>query len=445
MERTLYYDNFAFLMDIDMKTYEYIHKSEKNVKTNIEESANNLRKAFEHEINQIAKDNGMSFFGDEKRIAYVICELKKNNLLPRLNNEKKIKVHSPDPNNQYKLIEDGYDLLRVVGNRGSHEREKNKDIYGKIILNDITLNIALDLFHKLMIKVHNVEYVERYNQSRMFIEDYSVYKAERVPEWDKSGCLWQYKACKVDSEGKVIQYAIIKQFNQKTFKNLLLRNMKLYNEATSLSEKTMPSGLTPMQEITPYNNNNQYYIIAYTFGKEPEKIESILEELNLDERINLCKKILEIFDEMHGYEKPIYHRLLNPDCVYVCKKGSNYIPYIIDFSFAKINSSNETVKAKLPSAKEAKSYGIYCKYLAPEYEKIDMTKIISNDEWRRIDLYALGVLMADVAMGIITAKTIDYEELIDNNIPEEIAERITLLHCEDPMERIEIKQVLEVM
>lgn len=437
------FDNFSFLKPINIKLYAELHKCESNSRIDPANSAHCSRKAFEILIDKMICDNEISICEEDKSLQRQIEKLSKANALIDLG---VIEYETLQANNRNKC--DAYQYLRMLGNRGSHS---DKRVWYKPKFSFNNLVLALELLHRLAQHVYRDQlvgiYINRYDRSKMPIGRYFIYSVKRLPEWDKSGCLFEYKGVLADEDLGIRRFAIIRQYSTKMDKTLVLRNSKCFYEASKSGETIIPEGMAQFEEINEYSEGVAYYLIAYTFPSEPyELTDDILKTLNYSERISVCSSIINAFSKLHGFKEPIYHRLLNPSCIYVCKTNlGKYMPYIINFSFAKIEGSNKTVKVSAYSARnELIRMKKYDKYIAPE-TAFQFEHNSKQIEWDKVDVFSLGMLMADILKGEFSSTVLSFEDLLNIGVSEELSKTIALMCADDPCDRPELTDVQAII
>lgn len=228
---------------------------------------------------------------------------------------------------------------------------------------------------------------------------YEITKAFVPEDSERTGCTMEYEA-RACSIGNYTEWAIIREYN----KNNVDKNFALREQQTTILKRHNRAGVPSarVEIITNFDDEETpFYIIAYNFTRKPQKLEDIIKNIDYSERYDICLNIVEHFQKLHNSPTPIYHRMLNHNCVYLedCSDiGSGWDVSVLKFHFSKI-VSNKNIYTVFMQAKHASNITAdesEKKYIAPEWSMYE--EIL---DWDKIDIFSLGVLFADILSGKI--------------------------------------------
>ena len=414
--------NFLFLKKHDEELFEYAYTAEANAFIDLKVSGNNMRAALEKLVRICGAANpvldivlqgelvdSLSLLSDQVSLQKKgFIQRNQKAILPSTDVKKKVKVQRIKVDNTGKETKKGnisldqYDLVRMYANSCVHVPNPDQ-WYLKLTYENCIK--SLNSLHWILRKYYGEK--ASFDVNKMPIGKYEIIKSETISTDEKmTSCEQEFLAVENNSRGEAYKYQIIRIYNkgagniEKESENyrLMLRNQNTFEEASKYSDTQIPEGMTNFETIVPVNKTAEFYVVRYEFtGARPYKLLERINEINLVQRLRICERLCSAIDAMHHYEVPIYHRMLNPDCVYICEKRGKWTPYIVKFDFAKI--AWDDIKATvIMGAKKAyemtKEIKKKQRYLAPEWQNLGDN--VTNESWRAIDIYALGVLIRDI-------------------------------------------------
>lgn len=455
--------NFGFLADIDKDLYSKAHEMESIARTNFARSGQLCRQVMEkmatEAINRLGVANKILTSKKLNNDNLPMCKmalgrkykvLANKDLLQSMDSaiEKAtfpaLKDVTYSLANGKKRTSGGYEFLRMLGNTGSHASGNPEDIeinYQAILTGiQFAYNVACAMYKK------DDEPVRPFDESRMPILNYHILSGYTPDDSARSKCIKEFTAELREGDGKKKRYAILRMYDKKAAvkQAFMIRNQTSFSEASSVSIDSVPEGMTLLRELTPINSpSTNFYIIAYIFNKEPFPLAKKLFEIkDLNTKMRMCARLARCVENLHNSEIPICCRLLNFESVYV-SEFREWVPYIIKFDYSKISDKSApaaTVYKNAKSASEdAKTQRKLAKYIPYEWDQLDQSADI--DAWKKVDVYSLGILMADILEGKISDQPADLENLLQKGVPEETLEMIDLMISEDPCCRPDIDEV----
>ncbi len=291
--------------------------------------------------------------------------------------------------------------LRTFGNSFHHNRKENSNdpIY---VCNFYHMLDCAKQLHKYLQKHFNINPIKPFNINIVPIvnkseEYYFEIISENKNDINKlfTSCSHEYNAMYYKGSNTP-RYAVLQLFekeNKTMSKKALERCVTTYNEN---SNNTFGEAIKDIKALSYTVKDDGYYILAYIFKKEPQVMsEKLLQTLNFEERLDICKKIAEIICNLHnGDEVKIYHRLLNFNCIYLCQDidGAKWYPAVTKLNFAKMDTAYQATaldndkKETIVAIKNLK----LTKYIPEEWFSV------ASEEGEFIDIYSLGVLFYDI-------------------------------------------------
>lgn len=432
--------NFDFVKNIDSRLYRKLCDAEKTSRTDFETSGHNIRKALEIIVGIITEHTKIDGVNLKKLdLKSKLDLLQEIGILPDLG---KVKFTYENE----KIGEaDYYIFMRRYGNACSHQN--NNFISPKICYENTVkclkgCHLLLQCYYKEQIP----DRMQGFDENIMPIEEYHVIKSYVPNDKVRSKCEREFLAYIENSEGEKDFYAVLRLYRKTDiYAHFLQRNHKCFVEASKESIITVPEGMAKMREVTSINSDKStFYIISYIFNREPHELnQKVLREMSLEQRIKLCSRITDCMYNLHTSKVPIEHRMLNYECIFVCRFRNEWIPYIIKFDFAKIEAQaiKRTVFENAVKAKDKLKDRRLSKYLPPEWEV--MLKFDDID-WTKVDIYSLGVLFSDILAGEIRETLVTLDELEELEVSEEILELLDLMRADEPKARFGIQKVKEI-
>lgn len=450
--------NFSFIYHINRDLYEKLYSAEKQARTNFRNSGHECRDALEmfiqlilnrYKLTNVCKKQDLRTKIDSLRdeqflqnVGYLVKgeSLRDKPILPDLGT-----VSFKCANGEKNTI-NYWDYIRKYGNMCSHgdfQPTAAKLSYKNTIKCLRGLFLLLKIYYKDRIS----DSISDFDENIMPIEEYCVYKSYIPNDSSRSKCMREFLAYIPDENGEKSFYAILRLYNKEDSNEVfMLRNQKCFTEASKVSFTSVPDGMTRMRELVPKDSQNStFYIISYIFNQEPYPLtETLLQKMSLSQRVKLCCRIVNCLDNLHTLSTPIFHRMLNYECIFVCEIRGEWIPYIIKFDYAKIlfNEMIGTVYVHALEAKEKLKEEKLNKYLPPEWNRLSQT--ISDEAWAKVDIYSLGILFADILVGRIGVKPISMDEVEELDLSDEVLDLLDIMRAEDPKERWSIEDVKEI-
>ena len=463
------YGNFAFMYDIHRGIYDWLSIAEKNARLNIQNTGNPIRQALELFVKDLIGEHGLSadipldldlaeklrLLNDERtlRAAGYLApgqRIDQKPLLPyaaydRVRRRYAYEVrYTVNKDNAVGFeVESGsyYYLVRKVGNTFSHPEENQGDPR-KTFDN---LCIALDAFYKILIKRYRVKNMPAFSRNKMPIGEFIVDSTMEPEDKILSGCTMEFMAHIPSRLGKT--YALLRQYPKGNLdENFIQRNADCFDVATMSTPSGVPDGMTRMRALNQIDSNNEFYVIAYLFNQPAQVLSNeILRKLSLQQRLELCKELVEALQTLHTLAHPIQHRLLNFNSIYVTEYENKWTPHIVKLDFAKINIGvpiqgfTVGVQAAEASAELLKQQ-LTARYLAPEW-KTEKTKDVN---WEQVDIYSLGVMLLDILNGQSSLVSIDtvIDQVSALGLPESLVELVAEMTNEASGQRTKLAPVL---
>ena len=468
------YGNFAFMYSINRDIYEQLSKAERNARIDFQDTGNPIRKALElFAADLIDTHNLSAFIPAELELAEKLRLLNHaqtlqdagylapgqpiwqkpllpynayNRNLGRYNDEVQYTVTASDNQAGYEMKSGSYYyFLRKFGNAFSHAGELD----GEPEKNFENLCKALRVFHKILIKAYHVPGVPPFSVNKMPIGEFIVDSTMEPADQELSGCMMEFSAHTVDHNGEPEFYALLRQYPRDSLDaNFMRRNRDCFVEAAKSSISSVPDGMTRMRELTDRTADNEFYIIAYIFNRKASILDNdILQQMDRSQRLDLCKRLLVGMEGLHSTENPIYHRLLNPTCIYVSKYKNIWVPYIVKLDYAKIEMAVDgrllTVRQYAQKANEGlAAQNMLQRYIPREWNGKNSES--TDIDWGKVDTFSLGVLLLDIRFGKFTplAPGLLFEELYNRGESEELLHVLDRMCKESPADRSTVIEAL---
>lgn len=451
--------NFSFLENINPDVYSKLYNAEKKARTDFRSSGHDTREALEKIVGSI-----IDHYRLNRTIPKNLELSKKIELLQDeatlksagyLKDNEKLEDKPILPNlgpvsfkyeNGGNATEDYYVFMRKYGNTCSHADSRPSDVK---ICYDSTIKClkGYHLFLRRYCKGRISDSTPAFDENIMPIEEYHVYKSYVPNDKVRSKCEREFLAYMLDSESEKDFYAVLRLYNKADISDYFLqRNHKCFTVASRMSISSVPEGMTKMTELIPIKSDqSSFYIISYIFNREPHELsEALLNGMTIEQRIKLCCRIANCMYNLHTSEVPIEHRMLNYESIFVCQFKNEWIPYVIKFDFAKIESQTVkyTVFENAVKAKDKLNEKKLSKYLPPEWESMEDTEKVN---WAKVDIYSMGILFSDILMGRIGEMPVPIDDLEELNLSDELLDLLDLMRAEDPESRFEIQDVKDIL
>lgn len=449
------YGNFAFLFDLNKPVYEKLLTAEKNARIDFRASGRRIRGAMEKFIGAVIKDKNLK---DAVPLSLELYDQIKMLRTDRMMQDAGYlepgqslasKPILPSVGRVDFLQENGergnlnlYDFIRKVGNACSHEEIVPTN--PKINFDNLTM--ALEGMHKILRNYYGRPELA-FDVNLMPIGDFVVTASYVPSDYLRSKCMREFVGHTLDDSGRVGFHALIRMYDRRFSGGIfMLRNQKCFLEACKLCMSGVPEGMTTLREITPARSEaSNFYIICYMFNREPQPLtEKLLLTMNMKQRLEICARLARCLDNLHHSEVPIYHRMLSYESVYLSKFRDKWIPYVVKFDYAKIVTEQpvETVIVPTEKAREILLRQGKEKYMAPEW--YDIEKDRTKADWKKVDVYSLGVLMCDVLRGSFGVDIADFDELEEAGVPDTVLETLDEMLAQSPAKRCTMDWVREV-
>jgi len=452
--------NYAFMYHINRELYDKLYSAERQARTNFRSSGHECREALEIFIRIVLNKANLTKACKGQELSLKIQNLRDESFLRqegylKQSESLKDKWLLPELGTISFKYEDGreehdadyWDFIRKFGNTCSHADTRRSDVkvsYDNAIKCLKGLFLLLKRYYKGQISNN----IESFDENMMPIEEYCVYDSYVPEDSVRSSCIREFLAYTLDSNGEKGVYAILRLYNKKNIVGsdvFMLRNQACFTEASKVSFTAVPDGMTILRELIPTDSNkSDFYIISYLFNQEPTPLtNTLLAKMDLKQRIRFCARIVNCLDNLHTSPVPIYHRMLNFDCVYACEIRNEWIPYIVKFDYAKIVTNGGTVAVNAARAKElVKKEEKLNKYIAPEWDSI--VQDTDSQKWARVDIYSLGILCSEIIAGEISVKAPSIDSLEEQGLSDDILDLLDYMTAEDPEERWGIDDVKDI-
>lgn len=461
-------DNFSFLKEEYPKIYRDALKAEQMIMVDYKSAGNSIRILCETVFRIVTQKYGLEDFihhrcnkGYSSNLVLadylkIYCNkgmlehavsldqnLRKNLKLLKFKPLRAYRIPHGCPDDLTKVTlklsdEKGSYYLRMYGNDCSHEYNETTTF---VVSYKATVQ-QMELFHYMVqFYLRKDGVIDSYDENLISIDESEICSYEVPQDTERTGCIMEYKAFK---KGPVRNpYVIIRKYEVKQELYFWQKRCMETFLATDGPANGTPEGMASLNVIV--NGEDwlfPYYIIAYEFEREPQKLTTeLLGGIMYDERLRICQKLACNMYNLHKSSRPIYHRMLTSDCIRICDFATSpkgWVPSIINYEFAKIyrpaDESGGTVLPQLQEA-EANMAPEFVKYQAPEF-----SDVIEGNSWGKIDIYALGILFEDIICGEISNMR---HELSNLNLDSRLTGLIRDMTGENPEKRPDIQEVID--
>lgn len=451
--------NFEFLRKIDRDVFREISSAEKISRTNFENCVKQIRVALEALTTKLAKQHRVYELIENKMLSDRFQILQSEVLLREAgylkeNEQLKNKPILPEmPEVTYRIEQDNkevtrnyYTFLRQIGNAGAHY--DTKDNSPRLTYENTVL--GLKGFYILTSKIYKRQITGKlleFDEDSMPIEDFFIEESYVPDDYNLTKCEKEFLVYREDSFGEIESYAVLRMYRKNTIRNkFLARNRKCFVEASKMSVGSRPEGMAEVSELTGITDEfSPYYIICYAFPRKPEALTvELVRQMTLEQRLKFCKRLADCLYNLHYGEEPIEHRMLNYECIFACKKKDEWIPFIIKFDFAKLESLDEkdTVLYEVADARKSVKTLLSLKKYMP-LEQLD--EVSDKNQWTKGDIYSLGVLFSDILAGKFEPQLVDVKELKKLKISKDLLSLIDDMRSDFVDQRPDISYVKEVL
>ena len=445
--RNCYESNFKFVRSVNEELFGYLYNAEKTSRTNFAESARACRAALETFVNALIESNGLWSKCDANNLDNKIDLLLELNILKSEYQGRCFKIEEYyTEGGDIRRNTSCWKFMRWLGNNASHTDMQN--YWSKLTYENILL--CIKALHSAL-KVHYNRSNSQFSEDRMQIQDYCIYSSLEPSDKNRSMCEREYMVKRFNGE-EVKNFAVLRLYDKRTIKKsdaFLLRNQASFSQAARQSIRNTPEGMVTTEEITPVDDKNtSFYIISYLFYQEPiylSKLGAVLKEMSPESKTLFCSRIVNCLSQLHTQKQPIYHRMLNYDCVLVCNVNDEWIPYIAKFDYAKLVSPTikGTIYGDAASAKRLLKEGSLIKYLPPEWQNTGSST--ESIDWEKVDIYSAGVLFTDIFAGEFNDILIPTEKLESIGMSSGMSTLIANMRADEPSERWTLKEINEFL
>lgn len=417
--------NFGFVEEIYPELYKKICEAEKAAYIDCEKAGRELRDTYELWLSDLVEEYGLKVGDDRVSLNDNRKLLKKFNKLPQIEDYKFI-----DVNGEKKSL-NGYLVWQKFGNQCSHSEKTPEDpdvIYANA---EAVLRIVHKVFRLEYVRKKGKKAAEKialFDPYIMPIGDNYIIKSYAPMDKPVSNCIREYETCAYNETGRISKYGIIRVFRKRDMdeKLLQLRDQEAFSEAEAEAGIQFDGNVQVDVLSKMSSDSSDYYVLIYKFSQKPVHLsDSVLKEMTMVDRTELCMQICKIVFSFHSLSTPIYHRNLSFDSVYVCKnKAGKYEPSVIKLDCAKIASEEfGTVIANVQNMQTMIQQQKLLKYAAPEVRMMMQNDSLKVD-WEKADIYSLGVLFADILNGQIDANLVPAVKLQRTGVKVEMVQLI---------------------
>lgn len=465
------YGNFSFIYQINPSIYAYLSTVERQARINVNASlCNSIRQAMEVYIHDVIRQNNLeAFVPIEKTLWEQICLLKSPRKLRESGyqgpNIKKLlacnrfdakqgkpldtvkyEVNGSDDTTHEK--EDSYyKFICELGNAASHPEPRTGDAK----LNYTNTITALKCFYQIL-RYHYRDAIPhqvsaKFEEDKMPIGEYIIDKAEIPSDKALSKCVREFRAHTVGVDGEPEFYALLRMYKRSEVDTeFMLRNYTCFKEASKVSFRNVPDGMAQLQALTPMHSDSEFYIISYIFNRQTDLLSnSLLQKINMKQRLELCRGLVQCLDNLHHSKTPIFHRMLNCGSIYLNQFDDIWIPYIVKFDFAKIQRDGVgTVKVQAADANLLIQATKNLIYLPPEWRCTSSDA--PNLDWEKVDVFSLGAVMSMILSGNTTRAVLPTTgELMKAGVSASVIEMLVQMLDDDPDARLSLQNVREML
>lgn len=444
--------NFEFLKEknINIELYQKILSVESSISLDFSEGIlNDFRKAMEIFISHVIETHHLeekySEFIKMRHITESVSAgfsfLVEENILPK---GQSISMRLPyyekytsDGKRINKKCRDVYEFIRIIGNSASHANTQSSKAMKRLAINYNNVTLAIYGFHEVLKRYYQEDHV--FSDHDMPLGKYTVIKEMTPTDSALSKCKREMIASFQTGSGKfkMMRYAIIRKYLKKDLDPIFIqRNIDTTNVLLQkMDEDEVLKNIAQTVELNSIEQEeNEFYYIGYLFKKEPKILgKDTLQNVPMEDRILLCKKIAKALAFLHSHD--IYHRFLSYKSIYMTTgENRKMVPWITKFDSAKImnmqggvaeKDSTYTIFDTLSNSKNQIKDITIKKYIPNMWGREDTEKA-----WERVDIFSLGVLMADILNGSIGQSIV---------IPDDISDELAELLDDMTTERLDIQ------
>lgn len=454
-------ENFEFVKERDQQLYNKLICGEKDLKINFINSVRNLREAFESFINSICIkfpeiENELNqqattvSLADRIRFLTDTCALSSINsrfrgLSVRNITDQELYYHQGGDSRLFesrikrrearRRIRHDTDFIRIVCNDYSHSNP-SEHVFIR------TYETALDAyryFHRILRRYYCTSNgINDFSEDLIPLGKYNVEMSVTPANTAATKCEREYLTTyqrSVNLGELGIGWAIICEYRKENVDtNFISRD----NDAQTLAANRVPGINRPVPVADLNNNNTPFYIIAYEFPRKPHPIADVFDRLTPKDKYDIAVQVARYFKQLH--DAKIYHRMLNYECIYLYQgEEGRWNPVVTKFNFSKIDIDLRTVYDNATRAVDLLHAG-ESKYIAPEWAADPNRK-----NWEKVDIYSLGVFLADLYSGRILDSLDSFFETpnADNSVIYEMIDMMTSADSQDRPTAHDVYEILE--
>ncbi len=446
--------NFRFIQPMNSDICQYLSEAESISMLDYTEAGNLMRKALEELCKNLFEEFGITRSGND--LSSDCSDLKSAGKLYMLNDGKYYTQNYKCKGGATWTIRTyWYDFIRLLGNTSVHIPGGTPDDNPAANYNNVVK--GLELFFNVMKSEYKrkraknnlpqVKIPAHFDKDIMPIRDHYIMKKYEPIDKMISDCEEEFLTCRIDDNGGVDFYSIVRVYNWKNKRNQTL----LSREKDALSEIMRNSALSidgnvQLEDISSMSNSaSDFYIVGYKFySSVPEPLtDEFLKTMDLSEREELCRQISKIVYQFHQMTPPFYIRNLSYDSIYVCRnRNGSFTASIIKMDCAKLDDERyktviENVK-KLSDADLIREESILKYARDPLVNPAESKNNSSKKEWDLLDIYDLGVLVGDILKGTTqNTNPVSGAEIVNMISPKlkEFAEDMDFMKSRNPEDR----------
>ena len=291
---------------------------------------------------------------------------------------------------------------------------------------DVTFLQTVDYFallHKFLQGYYRNQYdlqISEYNKKIILLDGFEITKVNSSPDDQfRTHCFKECAAYYSPTSGYGNRFpAIIRMFKKSDIDPEFASRSA--GVCSLVSNHSCGKGLRRIIELSGYDSDSEFYIVAYVFERNSVLLNNaLLVATPFAARMEWCREITTVLCTLHNNRPKIFHRLINHNCIYLTEKSidnTQYDPSLINLCFAKILDANApTVYGKVMSAAEQTllRQSTEDKYIAKEHGLCPVNADLNAVEahWEKVDIFALGMLISDILCANISKKPHTADEL----------------------------------
>ena len=338
--------------------------------------------------------------------------------------------------------------IKDLGNKGPHSEDEKKYItkeeqdyidenpiitYEEIEKGFSDFYIVLKEYYRSQLEKENIQVNnKKIKKSRIPFNDSYIFKSRQFSS-KIANCICEYYVQgNDDSDSK---YGIIREYEySKQLEDILKREIDTMHRIKTDADEENIYGIPEIKKIETKDNKKLF--IKYCFNNKPSLLDqNFLKSFQSPSNaMKICTDILNIFKKLH--ENNIYHRFLTPECVVVCKRKNEYVPFIKDFVFTKFED-NRDLNTIVNAFNDIIENDVHDQLLA-KYKAIIES---GETDYEMVDVRCLGLLIGDILNFELSEFEFDSEDLLERGYPEKV---VTMLQrMIDPVDRVTVKEAYE--